>query len=107
MKDIKIYKDNFNADVYSKFADWCNANGYMIKETESFYYCEQVIITHEEQLNILRANRETVCFSVINRGRLWYDTLSQEQIEELNIWYKAWLDVTITMVEPQKPIWLN
>ena len=54
----------------------------------------------------LRRMREKYCFSVINRGKIWYDTLSNEQIAELKDWYQAWLDVTDTMVEPAKPAWL-
>lgn len=55
----------------------------------------------------LRRKREKQCFSIINRGKIWYDTLSEEQIKELSIWYKAWLDVTVTLVEPIAPSWLS
>ena len=54
----------------------------------------------------LRHTRETQCFPIINRGALWYERLSAEQKEELNIWYQAWLDVTETGVIPEKPKWL-
>lgn len=55
----------------------------------------------------LRERREKECFSVINRGVLWYDRLTKAQINELYRWYQQWLDVTITGVIPPKPIWLN
>lgn len=65
----------------------------------------------EDLLNVrieeLRAKRETECFSIINRGKLWYDTLTPEQTEELNEWYRAWLEVTETLVEPTKPEWIK
>ena len=59
------------------------------------------------QLKKLRAQRYDECFSVINRGYLWYMQLSEKQVGELNNWYKAWLDVTASMEIPQKPEWLQ
>lgn len=63
----------------------------------------------EENIRLfrLRRRREKQCFSVINRGQIWYDTLTESQKAELRVWYKAWLDVTKTLVEPQKPEWLK
>lgn len=57
--------------------------------------------------NILRVRREKECFSVINRGKLWYDRLTLKQYEELENWYQAWLDVTVTKCVPARPSWLN
>ena len=54
-----------------------------------------------------RLRRETECFSVINRGQLWYEGVSITQMLELRQWYKAWLNVTETMVVPEKPTWLE
>ena len=54
-----------------------------------------------------RLRRETECFSVINRGQLWYEGVSITQLLELRQWYKAWLNVTETMVVPEKPTWLT
>ena len=59
------------------------------------------------KLEELRQRREQECFTIINRGKLWYDTLTEEQIQELNEWYIKWLDSTITLEEPQKPEWLK
>ena len=66
---------------------------------------EEIIL--ELTVGDLRYMRETQCFPIINRGALWYDRLTAEQKEELNIWYQAWLDVTETKIIPDKPIWLN
>lgn len=60
-----------------------------------------------KELKNLRNKRENECFSVINRGQLWYNKLTEEQRLELDIWYKKWLDVTETRIIPEKPIWLN
>ena len=61
----------------------------------------------ERELVYLRSQREKVCFPYINRGALWYSKLSDEQMDELNAWYQAWLDVTNTKVLPDTPMWLN
>ena len=55
----------------------------------------------------LRLLRKKECFEYINRGSLWYDTLSQDQQDELQVWYKEWLDVTKTHVIPETPKWLE
>ena len=61
----------------------------------------------ESKKQSLRKQRKDECFSIINRGKLWYDTLSYEQLAELKSWYFKWLDVTDTLVIPAKPTWLN
>lgn len=54
-----------------------------------------------------RRRRELECFPIINRGQLWYDTLSEGQLSELKNWYQAWLDGTNTQAIPEKPEWLT
>ena len=54
-----------------------------------------------------RTRRAEICFPYINRGELWYDHLSLAQKNELNDWYEAWLDVTHTLKEPDRPTWLD
>lgn len=66
-----------------------------------------MIISKEEEIRLLKNRREKECFSVINRGKLWYDTLSYEEIAELKDWYYKWLDVTVTRKVPKKPKWLK
>ena len=69
--------------------------------------------THQKALQTeavkenLRNRREVECFSVINRGQLWYEGVSIAQLLELRKWYKAWLNVTDTLVVPEKPTWLE
>ena len=65
------------------------------------------IIQEDEEVKYFREQRQRECFSIINRGKLWYDRLSNEQISELKMWYQAWLDVTETKVIPTRPKWLN
>ena len=54
----------------------------------------------------LRVRREKECFAVVDRGRFWYDNLTEEQKTELKQWYDAWLSVTTTLIVPDKPNWL-
>ena len=60
----------------------------------------------ENLLKDLRMVRERVCFTVINRGELWYETLTDEQRAELREWYRAWLDVTVSLKIPKCPKWI-
>lgn len=55
----------------------------------------------------LRERRKLECFSYINRGQLWYASLSVKQLAELTTWYTAWLKVTDTMEVPARPSWLE
>jgi len=54
----------------------------------------------------LRSQRLFKCFDLINRGQAWYNTLTDEQKQELQAWYEQWLDVTKALVVPNKPSWL-
>lgn len=64
------------------------------------------IIEREALCDDLRKRRETECFSIINRGQLWYDTLSEKQRTELQVWYQGWLHITDTLTVPDRPSWL-
>ena len=64
-------------------------------------------LSEEDVLQELRMLREEECFSVINRGALWYEKLSAEEFLQLREWYQKWLDVTTSKVIPDKPAWLN
>jgi hypothetical protein len=37
---------------------------------------------------------------------LWHDSLTDEQKQELKIWYVDWLTVTKTRKQPSEPAWL-
>ena len=54
-----------------------------------------------------RQRRQAECFPIINRGQLWYGTLTEDQLTELRTWYQAWLDGTDTLTIPEKPEWLT
>ena len=98
---------------YVEIAKYCNKNNMRIVEIERdsqgrrFQVQEVPSLTEEEEKEILRQRRAVECFSVVNRGQVWYDKLTQEQKYQLSIWYQSWLDVTITNVIPNKPDWVK
>ena len=57
--------------------------------------------------SLIRKRRELECFSVINRGVLWYDRLTIVQLNELESWYQKWLDAPETGIVPPAPTWIN
>lgn len=93
-----FYLDN----EYSARAKFCNENDYVIKEIEPdekgrrFQIQEIPKPTQDEIIDMLRERRKQECFSIVNRGILWYNKLTTEQQFELDEWYKKWLDITDT-----------
>lgn len=79
--------------------EWVVLNGVLQKRN--------IVYTREEQILILRQKRDEECFSFVNRGYIWYESLTENQKDELSSWYRAWLDVTITLTPPAKPLWLK
>ena len=69
--------------------------------------CNETDESEEQELNNLRARRERECFSIINRGQLWYNNLTAEQKLEVEKWYEQWLNVTDTKFIPDRPEWLK
>lgn len=65
------------------------------------------MLTNERIIKIVRDRRAKECFPIINRGFVWYNRLSREQLNELNDWYQAWLDAPETGLIPATPKWIN
>ena len=61
----------------------------------------------ETELASLRERREKECFSVVNRGWIWYSSLTLAQWRDLRAWYLAWLKVTETGTIPERPSWID
>ena len=61
----------------------------------------------ELRANAIRNRREKECFMIVNRGALWYDKLTAQQMAELSAWYQAWLDAPATGIAPDVLEWLN
>jgi hypothetical protein len=60
-----------------------------------------------ENIEHLRNIRDYLCFRVVNRGGVWYATLTEQEKIELMEWYVAWLNITETKEVPQEPSWLK
>lgn len=90
--------ENWFAEHYEEFR---YENGELIRDESRSTELQKQRIVEE-----LRARREKECFPVINRGEMWYSLLTDEQKEELKIWYKAWLDVTETLNPPDLLPWI-
>jgi hypothetical protein len=86
---------------YLEFQSYHMVNGILIKDENKM---EEILI--ERQKDKLRNMRETQCFSIVNRGAAWYNTLTDKQAAELTTWYRAWLDVTDTLLIPERPDWI-
>lgn len=105
--------DTLNQQEIKEIATWCNEQSnprcYLSKNSDGSFEIikDTFVVTEEMLLEELRVQRESECFNIINRGKLWYDNLTEQQLIELNNWYKEWLDVTITKVVPVKPEWLD
>lgn len=105
---MKYYLHYQNNNIIGCSQAYCESPEFICKEVSQEEY--DLFMSKEEEkdeLRELRARREQECFSIVNRGKLWYDNLTEEQLIELNTWYKAWLDVTETRVVPETPSWIN
>ncbi len=79
----------------------------ILVEREYDDYVEIVRRSDEQIIDDLRRQREYECFPYINRGSLWYNTLTESQKSEFQEWYSSWLNVTETLIPPNKPEWLK
>ena len=92
--DIPHFEEHFNA--------------YMVRDgTAVFDEAQSAVLCDEAEKQDLRDRRQKECFAFVNRGQLWYATLSVKQLSELTAWYKNWLKVTETKVVPERPAWLE
>ena len=92
--DIDDFEANYRSYYLSK-------NNTLVKSAD-----KQIEINNARELTELRHKREKQCFPYINRGQLWYSKLTDEQKDELDAWYQAWLNVTETKITPTAPAWL-
>lgn len=106
---------------YVNRAKFCDENNLIIVEIEPdedgrrFQIQSLPALTDAEIIDKLRDRREIECFSVINRGRAWYNRLTSEQEDELYDWYEQWLNITDAYTEgcdieniiPTRPAWID
>lgn len=84
------------------FAAYRYANNRLIFDTD-----QKSALEKADQIQEITKRRDAECFPIINRGRLWYNNLTNEQLSELNLWYQCWLEATETLSIPKKPEWLK
>ena len=90
------------ADYMENFGAYKLIDGKLVKDEQ---YVS--VLLEEKEKKQLRRLRESECFKVINRGILWYNTLTEDQKKELDTWYHQWLDVTETLTVPEVPTWIE
>lgn len=94
LKDLRHFQENYQA--------------YKVVDNQLVFDSAYAAIRKiSEKQQELRERREAECFSIINRGQLWYDSLTPQQRAELQQWYDAWLEVTETLQPPETPDWLH
>jgi predicted outer membrane lipoprotein len=85
-----------------------NFTAYRVRDGDLvFDETKQKALGNTQAVEKYRWLREAECFSIINRGQLWYEALTDAQRDELRQWYQAWLDGTDTLVVPERPVWLQ
>ena len=115
-EDIFRLNQKYDENGKGMYVEYTDAAYKALFDCDVFHYVAQDPVTKlpvQKENNartdpdFWRRRREKKCFPLINRGQLWYDTLTEVQKEELRAWYKAWLDVTVTFAEPVPPAWLK
>lgn len=96
---VVVGGDILDFEIY--FIGYKEEDGIAVKDTERYQHAVE-----EEKRGMLRYEREFEVFPIVNRGELFYRSLTEEQKDELQVWYEAWLDVTDTLEPPPKPEWL-
>lgn len=100
---IEVDIDNFDFDDFLMNYQAYKYDGNKIERDDE----QAVIVQDENEKELLRVRRLKECFPIINRGDMWYSTLSEDQRTELGVWYQEWLDVTETKIVPNMPSWLK
>ena len=93
--------EDFNSFIENCFC-FKVSDGKLVRDTE-----KEETDKAEADNAALRERREKECFSIINRGWIWYSSLTLSQWRELRTWYLAWLNVTATKTIPERPTWID
>ncbi|MCI5545136.1 MAG: hypothetical protein MR368_06700 [Azospirillum sp.] len=82
-KNIKMERAHFDAELYEKWSDWCNAHGYEIIENNNCFYCEkskaEILIYREERLAAypdIGEQLDMIYWDKINNTNLWVEKIS-------------------------------
>lgn len=65
---------------------------------------DKFILVDLLDLTVLRDRRQKECFNIIdNKSKLWWESLSEDDLAYIKQWYHDWLDVTKTLKIPELP----
>lgn len=95
---VKTSEPADEEDFLANFAAYKVVDGVLVRDDDAV-----ATLDRQRALDDLRRRREEECFAIVNRGKVWYDTLTAEQMAQLTTWYKAWLDAPETGVAPETP----
>lgn len=113
---IQVNENNFVENyVVLGESNVCNIEveepeGFSPNNFQAWKYDGEKLVYDGEQAKVLQAERnkdgiryerQRLCFPIINRGQLWYDTLYSYQKAALKDWYQAWLDAPETGIIPE------
>lgn len=98
---IELSDEQFNSHFIQNYKAYQYINNQLIFDEN---YQQKLI--EENNKERIRTIREIECFTKIDRSPMWYTSLTTEQIQELEQWYRAWLDAPETLEIPNKPEWL-
>lgn len=93
-QDLNFFEQTFEA----WYLDNNNNLVYSLEKQEN--------ITKQRQKEEIRRQRQIQCFSIMDRSKFWYESLTLEQQQELREWYNAWLEAPETGIIPEKLDWL-
>ena len=98
---VKTSEPADEEDFLANFAAYKVVDGVLVRDDAA-----AAVLERQRALDDLRQRREEECFAVVDRGQLWYSTLTPEQMTQLTAWYKAWLAAPETGIAPEKPVWI-
>ena len=107
---FKIKMDNCTTHELEGSIDHSLIEGYVYQDGKLQFNNERSKLRKKQtQIWQLRSQREEECFSIINRGDVWYSKVvnTEERRQELAAWYQDWLNVTNTLTPPKKPSWIK
>ncbi|MBP3545601.1 MAG: hypothetical protein J6K16_00530 [Alphaproteobacteria bacterium] len=82
--NLMMKKEEFDGNVYQKWAEWCNQNQYKIVEKEDFYFTEK----SEKKEPDYQAKRrmaypdigeqlDMIYWDKVNQTNIWADTINK------------------------------
>ena len=102
----------YNFKVNMIFYRYENGQLFYDENLKIAYDNTQINKQKEDEFNDLIYKRESLFKKYVDRSPMFYEKLTPEQKQELQVWYNIWCDMPITFengtwVEPPIPEWLK